>query len=582
MRHWLPRFDAPAMLVAQMELIDQGFGKAILTAAMLAGGIILTTGAYGIIGWALAMTVVCGIGYYGRAYFPQRNGAVQARRYAGAMILLFFVLGVLWAIGGWWFIDPRYPATVLYFLVTIACSVAGGLVYCSPSLPVVTGYVLSRVLPLGVVLWRVGDVYLALATALFMTLILGVRKSYYQVSARSIQLRFQNDALIAQLRQQSDITDQARLEAERANRAKSVFLACASHDLRQPMHALGLFLVALGRTDLSAKQTELVGHVAASAGAAREMLNTLLDFSRVEAGVIVAQPVPVAIQALLRKLDSEFAPQARAKRLRYRTRDSDAVVLADPLLLEMVMRNLIANALRYTERGGVLVACRRRGDGVVLEVWDTGIGIPAAQHADIFREFHQLANPERDRQKGLGLGLAIVQGLLAAMGLRISLASRVARGSVFRVPLPGADLPAVATGVLSADPPGTGPSLAGLRLLVVDDDHLSRVVLNEILSGWGCHCRALSALDEVRSALQDFLPDLVITDFRLRDQRTGNDVLATIEDELGRVVPAIVLTGDTAPERLREARASGAILLHKPVDAEALRAALQGLAARPR
>lgn len=588
MKRWLPHFDEPAMLTAQMELIDRGFGTAmlgaILTAALLAAGIILTTGAYGIAWWAVAMAAVCSIGYYGRAYFPQRNGAAQARRYASAMMLLFFVLGLLWAIGAWLYIDPRYPATVLYFLVTIACSLAGGLSYCSPSLPVVTGYILSRVVPIGVVVWCTGEIYIAFAATMFMLLMLGARKSYYQLTARSIRLRFENDELVAQLRQQSDITNQARLEAERANQAKSVFLACASHDLRQPMHALGLFLVALGRTDLNPKQTELVGHIAASAGAARDMLNTLLDFSRVEAGVIVARPAPFSVQALLLKLESEFAPQARAKGLHYRTRDSGAVACADPLLLEMVMRNLIANAIRYTERGGILVACRPSGAGLTLQVWDTGIGIPAAQHDEIFREFHQLANPERDRQKGLGLGLAIVQGLLAAMDLSISLASREERGSVFRVRLPRAAMPARAAATAPAAPawsdPAAAPSLAGLRILMVDDDHLSRVVLAELLADWGSHCIALSSIAEAVPALQEFLPDLVITDFRLRDQRTGNDVLAAIAEELGRDLPAIILTGDTAPERLRDAHASGAMLLHKPVDAAVLQAAIHNLLAQ--
>jgi anti-sigma regulatory factor (Ser/Thr protein kinase) len=231
------------------------------------------------------------------------------------------------------------------------------------------------------------------------------------------------------------------LRAEEANRAKSAS-AAASHDLRQPLHALGLFIASLRRTPLDEGQTDLLTHMDGAARAAGEMLNTLLDFSRLEAGVIEANPQPFPLQPMLRKLEAEFAPQAEQKQLVFRQRDTPAICHTDPSLLELVLRNLIANAVRYTERGGLLIACRRPRAGLaVIEVTDTGIGIPASQHETIFQAFHQLGNPERDRRHGLGLGLAIVRQLVRTMDLALSLASRPGRGSVSGVrplpPMPG-------------------------------------------------------------------------------------------------------------------------------------------------
>ncbi len=401
---------------------------------------------------------------------------------------------------------------------------------------------------------------------LYLPIILAFAWRFNRFTLASLRLRFDNAALVAELTIQ-------REAAESAVQAKSIFLAAASHDLRQPMHALGLFLSSLQRTVLSAKQRELVTHIETSTNAARAMLDTLLDFSKLEAGSVMAHPIAFPLQAMLHKLEIEFAVQAERKDLVYRSRDTDVIAYADPSLLELVLRNLISNAIRYTESGGLLIACRRRADTVTVEVWDTGVGIPASQHRDIFREFYQLANPERDRNKGLGLGLAIVDGLMRTMGLPITVASVLGRGSVFRVTLPLGTAPADAQPVAPALP-APARQLAGRRVLLVDDDQAVRLAMMELLDGWGCHCLTMESMEEAVDALSVFTPELVITDYRLRGHRTGQEVLAAIGAHLRHPVPAIVVTGDTAPQRLRDAQASGAVLLHKPVAPAALLAAM--------
>ena len=404
-----------------------------------------------------------------------------------------------------------------------------------------------------------------------------------EVTLRSIDLRFENAELVVRLRDQTErafearqMAEEAMREAEDANRAKSVFLAAASHDLRQPLHALGLFLTALGHTGLDVHQRQLLGHVEASSGAASEMLNTLLDFSKVDAGVVSPRPTAFFLQPLLHKLEREFAPQAVAKGLVFRLRDTRLVLHADAQLLELILRNLLANAIRYTSRGGVLLACRRRGDRAVIEVWDTGLGVASSQHRAIFQEFHQLGNPERDRKNGLGLGLAIVDGLARAMSAEVGLRSRLGQGSVFRVTLPLSQL-----AVLDEEKPAEAASdLAGLRVLLIDDDEAVRVAMAELLTAWGCWCEVVASGDAAVALLSRFMPEVILADYRLRDHSTGREAIESVRLAARLPVPAVIITGDTAADRLRDASASGVVVLHKPVAAVQLRRALAQAARR--
>jgi len=381
----------------------------------------------------------------------------------------------------------------------------------------------------------------------------------------SIELRFENLGLIEKLGVEIENAKGAQHEAATANAAKSRFLAAASHDLRQPVHALGLFLEVLGRGPLSLTQRSVLSSARKASEASAEMLNTLLDFSRIEAGVIEPQVRVFALQPLLNKVENDLGPQADAKSMTYRSRETDVVVRSDPALVELILRNFVSNAIRYTERGGVLVGCRLRGGQAVIEVWDTGIGIDPAHQGEVFREFHQLGNPERDRRNGLGLGLSIAYGLARALGHELSLASDPGRGSVFRLTLP----------ISSEAPPieatagyGPGERLAGLpraRILVIDDDEAVRRGMCGLMADWGFDCDAVESIEDALAVIETHPPGLVISDYRLRGSRTGAEAIAAVRKAMGDTIPALLITGDTAPERLREARASGVPLLHKPV-----------------
>lgn len=389
----------------------------------------------------------------------------------------------------------------------------------------------------------------------------------------SIELRFANTALVEQLRGETEAAHRARLDAEDANTAKSQFLAAASHDLRQPVHALGLFLQALSQTDLGGPQRRILQNAQAANVASTDMLNTLLDFSRLEAGVVTPRPRAFELQPLLDKIEAEFAHLADAKRLIYRTLQTDLAIVSDAALLELVLRNLVLNAIRYTERGGLLIGCRRRGGDVSIEVYDTGIGIPASKQDDIFREFYQLGNPERDRHKGLGLGLAIARGIALSLGHTLSLRSKEGRGSVFRIRVPGTR-EAVTDDLPSPEIPVAG-DLSGARILIVDDDAIVRDAMTALLTGWGCVCCAFERPDDaIRTLFHEPAPDALICDYRLREGQTGADAIALLRRHWDQAIPAILITGDTAPARLREALDSGIPLVHKPVRPEILRRSL--------
>jgi signal transduction histidine kinase/ActR/RegA family two-component response regulator len=502
----------------------------------------------------------------------------HAHRLVWTLLPLYMTTGVIWGILPWITLDTATSVGSILVIMVAAVLPAGAISALSPVLPVYFAFVVPELLSMALKLWILDDpAYHALAVMclVYLFTLLGHARNASRTIRSFIELRFENSELVDQLRVEKKLAEKAHHEAEQANIAKSKFLAAASHDLRQPIHAQGLFLEVLTRSELSANQREVLAGARSASEASAEMLNTLLDFSRIDAGVVEPQMGRYPMQALFNKLENELAPQANAKGLVYRSRETNAMVYSDPVLVELILRNLVTNAIRYTETGGVLVVCRLRknenADVAIVEVWDTGIGIDPAQQQEVFREFHQLGNPERDRRNGLGLGLAISDGLSRILGHDLSLHSRLARGSVFRLALPIAD----AAGLFDDTPvlPGEIVSHAAMldvRVLVIDDDDSVRTGMLCLLRKWGCDCEAVGSIDEALALAQSRPPGLVISDFRLRDRRTGIEAIAALRTTLDKQLPALLITGDTAPLRLREAQASGIPMLHKPVSPDQL------------
>jgi two-component system, sensor histidine kinase len=362
--------------------------------------------------------------------------------------------------------------------------------------------------------------------------------------------------------------------AEQANIAKSRFLAAASHDLRQPLHALGLFVAALNERVRNAEARLLVRNINRSVEALEGLFNALLDISKLDAGVV--QPVirHVSLDALLLRLGTEYLPQARAKGLLFEYRRSGLVVQTDSLLLETILRNLISNAIRYTETGSVFIICEGHNETATLAVVDTGPGIAPEHQTEIFREFYQLHNPERDRTKGLGLGLAIVDRLAKLLNHPLELRSVPGRGSTFRLSLPVGE-----AGAIQIDEPvseNLGRHAVPLNVLLIDDEATVCEAMAILLDGWSYGVTTAGSLEEALALLRN-PPDVIIADYRLREERTGAEAIRALQQHFRRDIPALIVTGDTDPERIAQAKQSGFAFLHKPVSPAKLRAFLRGV-----
>jgi two-component system, sensor histidine kinase len=373
-----------------------------------------------------------------------------------------------------------------------------------------------------------------------------------------------------------EIQDKTR-QLEIADKYKSHFLASASHDLRQPLHALNLFVAQLRGESDPGERARLIERIDAATASMNELFGALLDMSKLEAGILEPNPAEFPVARLLERIETTFADAAREKGIRLCVVPSDVWIRSDFILLERILLNLVSNAVRYTERGGVLVGCRRRGERLRIDVCDSGPGIPREQQSDIFREYYQLGSVGSERRRGLGLGLAIVDRLGRLLDHEIELVSRPGRGSRFSVSVPRVAIGRGATEVPLS--PAVADPASGKLVVVIDDDALVLDGMGGILRSWGCKVVAAgseqAALSEISAERQR--PDLIIADYRLANGMTGIQAIKRLREAVGAPVQAFLISGDTAPERLRHASENGFPLLHKPVAPMRLRAMVNQL-----
>ena len=370
---------------------------------------------------------------------------------------------------------------------------------------------------------------------------------------------------------------QRKEEAEAASQAKSRFLAAASHDLRQPAHALGLFVARLNQLPNSPQTQELVAGVDASVQALQDMLNAFFDYSRLDTQLTHAHVSGFALNSLFDKLRSSFSDMARHKGLRLRVRPTSAWVQSDPVLLHRVLLNLLGNAVQHTHSGTVLLACRpAAGPGEWrIEVRDSGVGIAPQHQQKVFEEFYQVENPERDRNKGLGLGLSIVERSCLLLGHRLALRSALGCGSTFELRLPGAAAePALPPAALPE--PAAAQELQGMRVLLVEDDALGRSALKGLLLSWGCQVLEATTLQSALAQWTLAEPlDFILTDYRLLGNENGVDTVQRLRELAGQAIPGCVISGDTDAAFKQRIELSGLLLLQKPVKPAKLRSVLR-------
>ena len=495
-----------------------------------------------------------------RHYFKLQPENAARRRWRVIAVLAAGVSGCIWGSAAPFLYPPRLPEYEVFLLVLLTLLPVVPIAALAAYMPALMAYYLPCLAPFVLVLAfqsSRSEQMAAVLLLMMMGAMLTFAARYSKSLAESIRLRVE--------------LDERSRALQRAVHDKSQFIVSASHDLRQPVQAMGLFLQAMREPGGAVHDEKALEHLDASLNNLRSLLTNMLDVSRLDAAVVGPQPQHFALDPLLQKLADEHAPLAAQKGLHWRSRCPPALAHSDPVLLERILRNLLSNALKYTERGGVLLACRSHGSALRVQVFDTGIGIAAHDQRLVFDEFTQLANRERNDANGLGLGLAIVQRMTRLLGHSLDLRSVPGRGTVFTIHLPRG------SGDALASPPRPTPEPTAAMtpgwVIIIDDDPEVGAAASALLRRWGHRTSVCkSAADALRLlGPGSQAPQMLLVDFRLGSGGSGLDAVAAIREHVGQPVPVIVVTGDTAPGRIRQAYEAGHLLLHKPVDPQHLR-----------
>jgi signal transduction histidine kinase len=524
-----------------------------------------------LITWAVLMEALIGARYLvALAYFRAHVSPALAYQWGRRVSVVTAVIAMLWASSVFLF---HVPGSVEHqvFLYTLMVTLSNGSVVAGIRwLPLFYLYALPI---LGAVVVRLAlggtlsYVMLALLMLWALLAIVGYARSLHRTMRSEVLLRHESAALAGALEAKT-------AEARQAALAKSRFLATASHDLRQPLHALSLFIDVLREAKSDRERAVLFPRIELSLNTLRKLFDALLDVSRLDAKVVKPEISHFDVTELLESLAEEYRPAAGKKGLELKVQSRPVIVVSDRLLLERVLRNLVSNALRYTDNGGILLSTRPRGDRVLLQVWDTGLGIPGDSREKVFDEFQQLHVADRGRPRGLGLGLSLVRRLCRLLNHPLEFRSRVGSGSVFSISVPRGSSDRLSR--VEETVTLHSWDLRGKHVLVIDDDHEILVAMQTLLSNWGCEVIVAESLAEAIVAVnaRQITPDLLVSDLSLSDEKDGIGAIDSLRQRFGAAIPGILITGETAPEHIRMAKASGYELLQKPVRPAHLRSVI--------
>jgi len=482
--------------------------------------------------------------------------------------------GMLWGSTAFFMIDTANIETVLVVAVTLTGMVAGSLVPLSSFKPAYFAFSISTLSPLIIVMLLHSDrvfMLIGYMVIFYLLVILGYSFVVNRNMHESFRLRFENMDLLEDLKIQRNIS-------EKANANKSRFLAATSHDLRQPLHALDLFLGALNKLLTTDEQIDLIKKSRNSSRSLRELLNALMDVSKLDSGGVVANIEEISLNNVISKIEEEFRVLAEDKDLSFRVHKRDLWVVSDVVLLNRMIRNLVSNAIKYNNSGKIVIGVRKRGMRAIIEVYDTGSGIRDSEYENIFTEFYQLDNPERDRAKGLGLGLSIVKRLSKLLSHPVDVRSIPGKGSCFTVSIPLSEFMNVRARAESGE---VKIDISGLFIVVIEDEVMVRDAMRVLLRSRGCEvliCDSeISALQQLKS--DDYpQPDLIISDYRLRVNKTGIEAVSAIRKMYDADIPSIVITGDTASDIKNRVQKAGCGLIYKPIQSELLEQAISEMA----
>ncbi len=503
-----------------------------------------------------------------------RTALTQSSKWLRRFLAVVLLSSLTWGLAPFFLLhETTFTPTLLLVLVMLALGGAGVHIVAAhrwaiylwllPLLGPLVGFMLSRGTLIAITIGPLTVAYF-LVTLFFAN-------SQHKLLMKELQTKLDNDALVRALRQQVVLV-------ERATREKSRFLASASHDLRQPMHALGLFAATLEKSLAGTALRPTVTNMIRSIDALEQSFSAMLDISKLDAGVIEPNLQSFPIRDLFRVLHMHCAGQAEELGLGLRFKAGGKLVMSDPHLLERVLSNLIHNAIRYTHEGGIVVVARTRKDCISIEVCDTGIGMAEDELSKVFDEFYQVGNPGRDRSRGLGMGLAIVKRLVLLMGHELEVSSVPGRGTVFRVLIKLPEFAEMDHMVVAADTVPT-PIDSSRTVLLIDDEESIRIGMRDLLQTWGYYVLIAGNIQEACTEVRRHagVIDIVVSDLRLANEEDGIIAIDRVRAVYGAPLPALLITGDTSPDEVKRVHESGHQVLFKPVRTRDLYSALRAL-----
>ncbi len=502
----------------------------------------------------------------------------QPTRWARSMMLVSALNGLLLSAIIYNHLDLNQHSHVYLVATIFVMSMYGSSIVAAPCKSVHIAWTLASMLPLSLWLTIAGDAELKILGLMLLTAGIPVsfllNHYYYEMNEKSFRLRMENLDLIKQV-------SAAKERAEQANREKSNFLTATNHDLRQPLHALDLFLGALSNTTIDQEQQMLVAKAQQSSRSLAELLNALLEIAQLDSGSLVPHRTRFDLGQLMREIAAEFKPQLLGITLQTQL-PAGLAIDSDRLLLARIVRNLISNAIKHSRAQRIELALCPAQEKIHIDIRDNGIGIPMAEQQEIFSEFYQLNNSERDRSKGLGLGLAIVKRLVTLLEGRVQLYSEQSKGCHFRITLPYAEQAplSLSEGGEREKPYNINADISGLFILLIEDNHDVREATRQLLKQWHCELLAGESLSAIEKELDTHPyppPDILLIDYRLRQDRTGLEAIEQLQRRFGHSVPSIMVTGERNPDTLHRIEEAGCKVLRKPVSAESLKQALATL-----
>jgi signal transduction histidine kinase len=549
---------------------------ALITALTFWAGYLIYTGDKMVLVWAfLVHGTQAARGLTGWFYHRDERAWERTPVWRQRFLLGLLASALAWGSAPLFLLPTDDLAMVCLMMLVLLGMGSGGIGPTVAYRPAIVAWLLPLLLPLpAALMWWPGPLHNVLAVFamayLLVTLVFAFGQNALLVKA--LKAQFDNAELVAQLRHQMTL-------AANADREKSRFVASASHDLRQPMHALGLFASALEKRLTGTSEAPLVGNLNRCIESLDRSFNAMLDISKLDAGVVEPQLQSFPIRDVFRRLHMHFAGQAEGSGLGLRFKPGGKHVTSDPQLLERILSNLIQNAIKYTRDGGIVVVARTHGACVNIEVWDTGIGIPETELPRVFDEFYQLHNPERDRNRGLGMGLAIVKRLALLLNHPLTVVSTVGKGTMIRLAVPRTDLDALHGMNLEAE---TVPSPIGdaRTLIFIDDEENIRDSMALLLREWDYEVLVAGDINAAVMLAANHPEPIhaVLSDLRLRNGEDGLQAINAIRHVLGYPIPAVLITGDTSPDQVKRVHDSGHRVLFKPVLPKELFSMLRQLA----